>query len=126
MKVGLLTLPIIYNYGAILQAYALHKTINELGAECTLLDMALPIYPYYRRPLSIVSRLYSRIKKNSDCEIIPYWMSKRTERIISQKTRPFVEKYINRKTVPIKRLDKSVDNYDVYIVGSDQVWRRSV
>ena len=53
-KVAILTLPLIYNYGAILQAYALQKSVQKLGAECWLIDKELPVYPYYRRPLSII------------------------------------------------------------------------
>lgn len=56
-KVAILTLPLIYNYGAILQAYALQKSVQKLGAECWLIDKELPVYPYYRRPLSIISRI---------------------------------------------------------------------
>lgn len=126
MKVGLLTLPLLYNYGAILQAYALYHKINELGGECTLLDVDLPIYPYYRRPLSVVSRLFSKFIKHRDIEIFPYWMSKRTEKIISSKTRPFVEKMIPNRTHLIKKFSSDYDKFDVYIVGSDQVWRRSL
>ena len=126
MKIGLLTLPLLYNYGAILQAYALYHKINVLGGECTLLDVDLPIYPYYRRPLSVVSRLLSKFIKHRDVEILPYWMSKKTERIISSKTRLFVNKMIPNRTSLIKRFSSNYDKYDVYIVGSDQVWRRSL
>ena len=43
-KVAILTLPLIYNYGAILQAYALQKSVQKLGAECWLIDKELPVY----------------------------------------------------------------------------------
>lgn len=126
-KVAILTLPLIYNYGAILQAYALQKSVQKLGAECWLIDKELPVYPYYRRPLSIISRIINKfIRGNKEDEIIPYWMSKKTERIISKNTRKFVDNKIVPKTDPILKLSIKDDKYDVYLVGSDQVWRKSV
>ena len=126
-KVAILTLPLIYNYGAILQAYALQQCVKKLGNECWLIDKVLPVYPYYRRPLSIISRIIGRyLRGEKGYEIIPYWISKKTERIISKNTRKFVDKYIFPKTKPILNLSKSDDKYDVYLVGSDQVWRKSV
>lgn len=126
-KVAILTLPLIYNYGAILQAYALQKSVQRLGAECWLIDKELPVYPYYRRPLSVVSRIIGRyLHGEKDIEILPYWMPKSTEQIISMNTRRFVERHIVPKTSSIKRLTNKDDQYDVYLVGSDQVWRKSV
>ena len=126
-KVAILTLPLIYNYGAILQAYALQQSVKKIGNECWLIDKVLPVYPYYRRPLSIISRIIGRyLRGEKDYEIIPYWISKKTERIISKNTRKFVDKNIFPKTKPILNLSKSDDKYDVYLVGSDQVWRKSV
>lgn len=126
MKVGLLTLPLLYNYGAILQAYALHKVINDMGCECVLIDKELPVYPYYRRPLSIINRLLQRFILGEKCQIYPYWMPKRVERHISKNTRKFVDDNIQPKTKLVKHLSKKHDIYDAYIVGSDQVWRRSI
>lgn len=126
-KIAILTLPLIYNYGAILQAYALQKSVKRLGYECWLIDKELPVYPYYRRPLSIISRIIGRVLRGEkDCEIIPYWRSKKTESIISQNTRKFVEKNIFPKTERIMDLSSENDIYDVYLVGSDQVWRKSI
>ena len=125
MKIGLLTLPVVYNYGGILQAFALYTSINRLGAECVFLDVDWPVYPYYRRPLTVLKRIVNRVTGKKKSEIIPYWRSKRTERIISQNTRVFVEKYIANKTRPIIHFSADLDKYDAYVVGSDQVWRKS-
>lgn len=126
-KVAILTLPLIYNYGAILQAYALQKTIQQLGCECWLIDKQLPIYPYYRRPLSIISRIFGKyFKGEKNYEVIPYWPSYCDIRTISQETRKFVDRYIVPKTEPVFNLTTKSDKFDAYIVGSDQVWRKSV
>lgn len=126
-KVAILTLPLIYNYGAILQAFALQKSVKSLGAECWLIDKKLPVYPYLRRPLSIISRIYGKyVKHETGYSVFPYWVSQKDNDIISQNTRRFVDKYISPKTKPILKLSKKIDKFDIYLVGSDQVWRKSV
>lgn len=37
-KIGILTLPPIYNYGNILQIYALQYVINDMGYEAVLIN----------------------------------------------------------------------------------------
>ena len=38
MKIGILTLPLWYNYGGIIQAYALQEVIKEMNHEVVLID----------------------------------------------------------------------------------------
>ena len=38
MKIGILTLPLHFNYGGILQAYALQETLTRLGHSVYLLE----------------------------------------------------------------------------------------
>ena len=37
-KVGIVTFHRALNYGAVLQSYALQKTVSSLGAECEIVD----------------------------------------------------------------------------------------
>ena len=43
-KVGILTLPPIYNYGNILQIYALQYVINDMGYEAVLINLKSATY----------------------------------------------------------------------------------
>ena len=39
MKVGILSMQEIYNYGSFLQAYAIKSTIEQLGGECNFINV---------------------------------------------------------------------------------------
>ena len=39
MKIGILSMQRVYNYGSFMQSYALKRTIEELGHECVFLDI---------------------------------------------------------------------------------------
>lgn len=41
IRIGLLTFHRAYNYGALLQCYALSHTLNKLGFECKVIDLSL-------------------------------------------------------------------------------------
>ena len=39
MRVGIISMQRVYNYGSFLQAYALKKTVESLGHECEFIDI---------------------------------------------------------------------------------------
>lgn len=113
MKVATLTLPIHVNYGAILQAYALHQALIDAGHEPILLDIRPSIY-----------------KKNDFLSLVSFTKNY-ISRMINKDTeygneffKQFVDKNI-RKTAKIRfhlQLAR-LARFDAYVVGSDQVWR---
>ena len=100
-KVGILTFHYVDNYGAVLQAYALRKKINELP-ECRA-----EIINYV--PSGFEYELYGNGEKY---------------RAMLQKKRQsfeaFLSKYCGVNTPIISSVEDS--GYDYYCVGSDQVW----
>ncbi len=119
MRIGILTLPLHTNYGGILQAYALQTVLERMGHEVVVIDTpnVRPTPSLFTLGKRIIKRLlgyrvgvFSERKHN------------RTYPIISQHTQPFIDKYIHRKVVHSpEELQES--NFDVIVVGSDQVWR---
>jgi len=113
MKVGTLTLPLHVNYGAVLQAFALHKALEKAGHEPILLDIRSSIYKRndFLSCLSFIKSTASRFKKNEP-----------------EYGNILFEDFINRtlnKTTRIRfyfQLNRFL-KYDAYVVGSDQVWR---
>lgn len=109
MKVGVLTYhhPENRNYGAMLQLYATYTTLNKLGYE--------PIVINYKFTKEKSRTIKSKIKN-----LILYYLG----------TFPFADfsrKYMPNKTEEVssdtlKQLNASID---VFLVGSDQVWRYS-
>lgn len=127
-KIGIITLyNNNYNYGGILQAYALCKTINDMGNECKVID-------YSGNRNIIYTSLKERIRQYNLIEIF-----KKSRDIIDQKVNskkiqlivnkrkemfdifcneyiPHTRKYIDDN---IYELNKELD---FFISGSDQVW----
>lgn len=111
-RAAIITLPLGENYGGILQAYSLQKIVHSLG-----IDVVTASIPKQSR----LKLLAKRIAKTA-LHIMKPNISNMTSKDIltkTEKTRQFVNKYI--KTIDEKRLYG--DNFDAYIVGSDQVWR---
>jgi hypothetical protein len=50
-KVAILTLHRVHNYGAVLQAYALQKTLAGLGVQSEILDLLRPNHPGYGKTI---------------------------------------------------------------------------
>ena len=106
MKIGILTFQGSTNYGAILQAYALNKKLNLLGADCETIN-------YYCD--KIENSNLAKIKKPKD--IIKNMYQRRK----ISKYKKFVQKELKMSKSYNRNTIKN-SNYDCYIVGSDQVW----
>ena len=124
MKIGILTQPLMNNYGGLLQNYALQTVLKEMGHEVYTLDRDVA-KPAHLKCASIIK--YSLHRLSGDKRRIRRWMTAKEKNIISQNTHPFIENYIQKtsKVTTTKELRKLHETYkfDVYIVGSDQVWR---
>jgi len=114
LKIGILTFHRVYNYGAVLQSYALQKVIKQLGYDVEIIDYWCD---YIYRPYSIEN---FKTKSCTDyimgiCGRIIYnFRKKKTKRF--QKSIQYSPK-VNQNN--IKALN---DRYDLFLVGSDQVW----
>lgn len=136
MKIGILTQPLHANYGGVIQAWALRQTLEKLGYEPTTIN-----FRYWRASLTI-----GRIALNlaSFAKTIVYKIlrgdSKRVLR--SPISRDYhsddIPLYCDLKFIKNKIkitpavygpeefnnwIRKHDDDFDAYIVGSDQVWR---
>lgn len=108
----IITLPLGENYGGILQAYSLQKTIHDLGVDAV--TTSIPKQGRFKLFVKRIAKTILHIIKPNISN-----MTSKDVLIKTEKTRQFVNKYI--KTVNEKRL---YDNgFDAYVVGSDQVWR---
>lgn len=125
MKIGIITQPLETNYGGLLQNYALHKVLHDLGHETITLDQ-----PYIKptRVKVAIYQLKSIIKKILGRKNrIPVFISDKEIDRIAIHTSKFTEKYINhtQKLSTKKDFCKVVKkhSFDALVVGSDQVWR---
>ena len=115
MKIGILTHPQHFNYGGILQCFALSTFLEQMGHEVVVIN---------RRPNSckVKEICVSFLRR---CHVLCYYNKNAVER--GAKMRSFIEKKLVRtKEIKSNRAINSVcKNYGIQavVVGSDQVWR---
>lgn len=116
MKIGILTFSRTHNFGAILQCYALQQALKELGAEVFVIDYKQPYIESTNRPF-----LWREFFKRIFSPILLYRYLKGIKgRTKGEKDFNEFKKHFLNCTKPYGKhipLD-----FDVYIIGSDQVW----
>lgn len=125
MKIGILSLPMWYNYGGILQTYALQTVLNNLGHETIYINR-------HHRPKTSSEKLKTNLNKFVKKTILgnknyPLYPSVSQKAHISQNTLKFIDNEINPITNKLFSFsdlkNESIKKYDAFVVGSDQVWR---
>lgn len=120
MNIGIYTLPLHTNYGGILQAYALNKTLQSMGYNVYMLSKCNPpTLPAWKAPFTYALRKFKiwKGKKN----IILY--KERNKQIISQYTQVFIDTHIKNQIGNKGISRQKIKHLDAIIVGSDQIWR---
>lgn len=120
MKIGIITLPLHTNIGGILQAYALQTVLRDFGHDVETINLKLITDFDWIFLLKRFILKYIFVKKELDLNI-----KKKQEFIFLQRTQntsKFIRKYIKIRNVSAYNIIKSKD-YDVIVVGSDQIWR---
>ncbi|HCC6297049.1 TPA: polysaccharide pyruvyl transferase family protein, partial [Citrobacter amalonaticus] len=94
-KIGLLTLPLISNYGGILQCLSLTFVLKKMGHDVTLIDIRPALNPTRRFLLYILARCpFQNIRGIR-------------ERFIKEKqNKKTIKKYINKHTKKIENLNQ--------------------
>ena len=118
MKIGILTQPLRYNYGGLLQNYALQEVLKRMGHKPVTLDP----YPYhYASIIVIVKRFFLRLLGKRITVFAEKELNK-PSRIKRKFLEKFIKKYIN--CFRYKNLNQLKNlHFDAFIVGSDQIWR---
>lgn len=127
MKIGILTHPLDYNYGCLLQAFALQKTIKSMGHEVVTIDrFSNPRVAFFSQFKNWMKRIAAHYIKGKNVRIC--WNPNLTmdmKRTLFSKTQKFVERNITNTGIVFPSDLKMIDEkyqFDAYVVGSDQVW----
>ncbi|MBQ3020234.1 MAG: polysaccharide pyruvyl transferase family protein [Clostridia bacterium] len=111
--VNIVTKHSAYNFGAMLQAYALQKTMQELGADCKIIDL--------RQPKPTTS--WSWKSPGGIVRNLSYILHKRELLQGFARFEQFIEDYPKTKRYDSDwELYSDIPQADVYLSGSDQVW----
>lgn len=123
MKALVVTFVRAYNYGAVLQCYALCRKLQDAGFDVQALDY----YPKYFKD----SYTLSRIGKVPFIPSLPIrtWLGKvRIKLLVSRRCAAFhgfIQKHIpltTKQYTTVEEVDAHSFDYDIFISGSDQVW----
>jgi len=110
MKAGILTFHWAYNYGAVLQTYALQETLIQMGVEATVLDY---------RPARLMARIGPLgLRSGRFMHVLP--MRWRFHRFRQRHL------HLTRRLFRTDDLREETRDYDAVIVGSDQVWNMNI
>lgn len=125
MRIAIITLPFYDNYGAILQNYALQTVLKRMGHNVETLDLLQGRKrPLWQMPLVYGKRFIMKYVLHRPCHIFYEEWSKKNNPTLLQYMHTFIDQHIHvRKIERFK--DVKEGEYDVFIVGSDQIWRPS-
>ncbi len=132
--VGIITIHNIENFGSVLQTYATQYVINALGFDCKIIDYKYPndyhngyldetkskvdcVTP--RRNLSLMEKIINK------CLKIIYKTKIKKNRLETKRSFvDFTDNFLNKTSTynTFEELEKNPPVFDVYVVGSDQVW----
>ena len=127
MKVGILSMQRVKNWGSFLQAFALKKTVEELGHECSFLDI--------KHNVGLVPDEVSGINKTSInsgfLNRLSHFLSYcfKGQLIVCLKSKAYQRKFnskYNEEFLPMLGVNKDCDednkSFDLVIIGSDEVF----
>jgi len=121
MKICILTQPLKFNYGGILQAYALQKVLKDMGHNVLTLNYDST---FKLTKKTIIKRIIAKLlwgKRISLLGRIAFpELNKHLRRFISENI-----DYSELLYAPLKYEHIDKFKFDAFIVGSDQVWRKA-
>lgn len=152
MRIAILTQPLRYNYGGILQNFALQIGLQKMGHEVLTLDPKRCHYrqwQYFRYSLYFWWRvlIFGHMKvgekvekrrfvlfsmdyilrhslfRKLDWEILKNKCKDNETLLLGRNTFPFINKHIRRQEYANLYEEVLPDSFDAFVVGSDQVWR---
>lgn len=120
IKIGIITMHKVLNAGSSLQAWALYHKIEQLGYSCEIIDYQYP-NQFHRSQQQTIDSRHDLIRSwiNRGKYFLLYRTKKQHQRFLKfwqsswQSSAPY--------NTP-KSLQLNPPRYDIYMVGSDQVW----
>lgn len=134
MKIGIITILKVNNYGAELQAYATQKVLQLIGYDAEIID-----YLFYKNPRHKKTRMSAPTAKMTFRKhlqerlfpIIAHWKSRHFREAQNVRTAKF-EQFHNENTKmsvcydTLEKLKSAKLDYDILMTGSDQVWNPGI
>lgn len=122
MKISVITLHAVKNYGSALQSYATQKIFEDLGLETEIIDYRRkPVL--YKSPIQIIKDKEFSLKQKIKLLLIAP-SSKKAQKVFDR----FLNKHLRlteERYTEDEDFDRNPIEADIYCTGSDQVWNSS-
>ena len=130
MKVGILTILNVNNYGAELQCCALYRKLQQLGYDAEVINYLFGIHPEHvfdgeKRSVPIPLKQLIKVKLLPVVQNMFCMFHQKNKRLRNKRFDEFHAKYnhLTSTVYPsVKSLYEANFNYEVLCIGSDQVW----
>lgn len=126
MKIAVISLPLHTNYGGILQSYALKKELEGMGHDVSVIDrkVKMPFPPCWKAPFVYLNRALKHIGRSAaDApEVFRERRCMKEYPMLCLNLLGFIGSNIMPVTVGSYK-DIKKNEYEAFVVGSDQVWR---
>lgn len=120
MKIDVITLHRVYNYGSALQAYATQKFLEKKGFEVQIIDYITP-----QRTKKRIFLTPAADESKFGVKLFLYRIAKISSLVLKEWTfGKFVKHNLNltKKYISVDDLEKDIPKADIYVTGSDQTW----
>lgn len=127
MKIGILTQPLLNNYGGLLQNYALQQALIRLGHEPITIDQKPKDLPSWYVFLGRIKGMIMYLLSPEKHKRPKYSLNEKEKKIIEFNTKQFIERSIihTKECVGAEEFRQEVlgRGIEALVVGSDQCWR---
>lgn len=116
-KIGLLTYQYTTNFGSLLQAYGLYKTVTDLGYDCEVIDYHNETIDKREKPI--------RLKECTSLKpLFRYVVREGAKRKKEREFQRFLREdmSLSNKLYTRKNILDANECYDTFLIGSDLVW----
>ena len=121
MRIGIITFHASHNYGSMLQAYALQVVLGKMGHQVETINLRHDSQrKMYAHPLDIKRR--GLIRVCHDIIISPFVTLMAIRKWRKYENFLYNNLQLSREYYCLQDLEKANLNYDLLIVGSDQIW----
>lgn len=130
MKIGIITIQNVNNYGAELQCCALCRKLQSMGYDAEVINYLFGIHPNHihtgeRRTVSISFKQDIKVRLLPIAQNLLCLLHHKTKKLRNQRFEEFHAKYngLTKMVYPsVRSLYEANFDYDVLCIGSDQVW----
>ena len=121
MKIGIITVHRAYNYGSVLQCYALQEYLKSLGHDVWVIDYRQKWTEATYKPFSLYY-IWQMVKRKDIHTIVAYWRGRRGKRLYVEMSKQMFSPFMKMLNLTNPCCRRIPTDFDVYLIGSDQLW----